>query len=418
MSAPPSNWAGNLTYRARAVHHPTSLDELRRTVAHSDRVRAVGTRHSFNALGDTAGDLVDMTALPLQAEVDSDRRQVRVSGGARYGDLATYLHQRGLALHNLASLPHISVAGACATATHGSGDRSGNLATAVAAFDLVTAEGDLVELSEPGEVSAAVVGLGALGVVTALTLDVQPAYDVRQYVFENLPLASLDACFDAVFAAADSVSLFTYLRGDVIDQVWLKQHADAGEPADIAWAGARPADGPRHPILGLPPAHCTEQGGVPGPWHERLPHFRSEVTPSAGDELQSEYLVPRQHAASALAAVTGIRDRLAPALQVCEIRTVAADDLWLSPCYRRDTVGLHFTWVNDLHAVGPRVAMVEDHLAAYDARPHWGKVFTTAPETVRDSYPRAADFQDLRRRYDPRGKFGTDLLDALFPATG
>jgi xylitol oxidase len=415
MTAGATNWAGNVAYRARRLHRPESLDELRRTVARSRRVRALGTRHSFNRLADTTGDLVDMTALPFAADVDSGRRLVRVTAGTSYARLATYLHERGLALHNLGSLPHISVAGACATATHGSGTGSGNLATAVRALELVTAAGDLVEIDEPDVVAGAVVALGALGVLSTLTLDLQPTYDVAQVVYEDLPWEALDEHLDAILGCAYSVSLFTGLRGGTVDQVWVKRRIDGDGVPDLTWTGARPATGPRHPIRGVDPVHCTAQGGVPGPWHERLPHFRAGFTPSAGHELQSEYLVPGREAASALTAVRGLAPLLSPLLRVCEIRAVAADDLWLSPGYGRDTVGIHCTWVPDEARVGAALPVLEERLAAYGARPHWGKLFTTDAEALRALYPRAADFQVLRGRFDPDNTFGNELLDAVLP---
>ncbi|HEU4913085.1 MAG TPA: D-arabinono-1,4-lactone oxidase [Actinomycetes bacterium] len=411
-----TNWAGNLTYRARRVHRPTSLDELRGTVASSDRIRALGTRHSFSAVADTTGDLVDMTGLPTTAELDRDRRQVRVSGGTRYGFLAAYLHDHGFALHNLGSLPHISVAGACATATHGSGDRNGNLATAVSALELVTATGDVVSLDRGSpDFAGAVVSLGALGVVTQLTLDVEPAYDVEQYVYDRLPAESLRAHLDEIFAAAYSVSVFTTWRHEHLDQVWLKRRTGHHVPP-VTWHGATLADGPRHPLPGMPATFCTEQGGVPGPWHQRLPHFRLEFTPSAGDELQSEYLVPRQHAVAALDAVAGLRRQVAGVVQVCEVRTVASDELWLSPSFGRDSVGIHFTWRPDLPAVMPVLAALDDALAPFDPRPHWGKLFTTDPGTLRARYPRADDFVRLAHRYDPDGTFRNDFLDTYLPS--
>lgn len=411
-----TNWAGNLTYRARRVHRPTSLDELRGTVASSDRIRALGTRHSFSAVADTTGDLVDMTGLPTTAELDRDRREVRVSGGTRYGFLAAYLHDHGFALHNLGSLPHISVAGACATATHGSGDRNGNLATAVSALELVTATGDVVSLDRGSpDFAGAVVSLGALGVVTQLTLDVEPAYDVEQYVYDRLPAESLRAHLDEIFAAAYSVSVFTTWRHEHLDQVWLKRRTGHHVPP-VTWHGATLADGPRHPLPGMPATFCTEQGGVPGPWHQRLPHFRLEFTPSAGDELQSEYLVPRQHAVAALDAVAGLRRQVAGVVQVCEVRTVASDELWLSPSFGRDSVGIHFTWRPDLPAVMPVLAALDDALAPFDPRPHWGKLFTTDPGTLRARYPRADDFVRLAHRYDPDGTFRNDFLDTYLPS--
>ncbi|MGC9665531.1 D-arabinono-1,4-lactone oxidase [Planosporangium sp. 12N6] len=420
MTGPVTNWAGNVTFRARRIHRPSSLAELRDLVAGSTRVRALGTGHAFNRLADTTGDLISLAGLPPVMDLDPARGTVTVAAGVRYGELATYLHGAGYALHNLASLPHISVAGACATATHGSGDRNGNLATAVAALDLVTAGGDVVTVSrdsDPDRLSGSVVALGALGVVTAVTLDVVPTFDVAQYVYDDLPDDRLRRHWAEIFASGYSVSVFTDWSALRVNQVWLKRRvgdADATAPPE-RWLGATLADGPRHPVPGLPPVNCTPQLGGPGPWHERLPHFRLDFTPSSGEELQSEFFVPRDLAPAALDAVDGIRDRVAPVLQISEIRTVAADDLWLSPSYRRDSLALHFTWVKDAGAVLPVVAALEERLAPLEARPHWGKIFTIAPEVVRGRYKRMPDFADLRGRHDPAGTFRNDLLDRYLP---
>ena len=369
-------------------------------------------------MADTTGDLVSLAGLPHDIEVSADRGSVSVPAGMRYGELAAALQADNLALHNLGSLPHIGVAGACATGTHGSGAQLGSLATAVSGIELVNADGELVWLTrdEPGmRLAGAVVGLGCLGVVTRVTVDVQPTFDVRQLVYDDLPLGTARRHFDEIMTSAYSVSLFTGWRGGTIDQVWLKQRVGVDDCTDDPpnrW-GATLADGPRHPITGLSPVHCTEQGGVPGPWHNRLPHFRLDFTPSAGEELQSEYLLPRPAAADALAALDGIRDRIAPVLQVCEIRTVAADDLWLSPSYRRDCVAAHFTWVKDADAVLPVIALIEERLGPLGARPHWGKLFSVPPADVAAAYERIEDFRRLRADLDPTGKFGNAFVDAL-----
>ncbi|MGC4808504.1 FAD-binding protein [Micromonospora sp. DT233] len=410
---PERNWAGNVRYAAARRHRPSSVDELRRLVAGSERVRAVGSGHSFNRFGDTVGDLVSLAGLPPTVEVDPRRRRVTVAAAVRYGDLATQLHAAGYALPTMASLPHISVAGAVATATHGSGNDIGNLATAVAALELVTADGDLLTVRREADgdrFAGMVVGLGALGVVTRVTLDVVPAFDVRQYVRLDLPRPALDEAF----ASAYSVSLFTDWRGGRIGQVWRKQLADAPPPA-ADWLGTTAAAGPVHPVPGMPTENCTAQLGEPGPWHDRLPHFRLGFTPSSGDELQSEYHLPRAAAAEALAALDPVAERIAEVLQVCELRTVAADELWLSPQYRRDSLAVHFTWVDDADAVAPVLAEVEGRLAPFTPRPHWGKVFTLDPAAVAAAYPRHADFLALLREADPAGKFRTPLLDRYFP---
>jgi alditol oxidase len=420
MSAKRTNWAGNVTFGARRFHRPSSLPELQHLVAHGRQVRALGTGHSFNALADSPGDLVSLAGLPRVIEVDTANAAVTVGAGLTYGELAVELNAAGRALHNLGSLPHISVAGACATGTHGSGDRNGNLATAVSAAQMVTADGDLVTVSRdggPGRFPGAVVSLGALGIVTRMTLDTLPSFDVRQYVYEDLPFEQVTEHFDEIAGSAYSVSLFTDWRSPRIRQGWLKRRADATDSwaPEPRWMGGRLADGPRNPVTGMPQDYCTEQMGVPGPWHQRLPHFRLEFTPSSGDELQSEYLLPRGCAIEALRALRPIAGRMAPVLRICEIRTIAADEAWLSPSYQRDSVAFHFTWLKDSAAVGPVLDEIEECLAPMHARPHWGKLFRTGPETVSPLYPRLDDFRQLMRCYDPAGKFRNDLLDRYFP---
>jgi alditol oxidase len=420
LTAKRTNWAGNVTFAAERFHQPRSVAELQQLVAESRRVRALGTGHSFNRLADTPGDLVSVEHLPRLIEIDTPNAAVTISASMRYGELAIALNRSGRALHNLGSLPHISVAGACATATHGSGDTNGSLATAVSALELVTADGDLITArrdADPGRFPGTVVALGALGVVTSMTLDTVPAFSVRQYVYEGLPYEQVAERFDAIMSSAYSVSLFTDWRSPRIRQAWLKRRADAVGPPEPAalWLGGRLADGPRNPVPGMPPAYSTEQLGLPGPWHERLPHFRPEFTPSSGDELQSEYLLPRAAAIDALLSMDQIASLLAAVTHVSEIRTIAADELWLSPCYQRDTVAFHFTWVSDWQAVAPVLAEVEERLAPLHARPHWGKLFSMAPETLQGLYPRLDDFRRLMLDHDPEGKFRNDLLDRYLP---
>lgn len=415
-----TNWAGNIAFTAERVHRPRTVAQLRELVAAGAQVRALGTGHSFNRIADTPGDLVSVAELPRMIEIDSATGTATVSAGLRYAEVAEQLHRAGFALPNLASLPHISVAGACATGTHGSGDRNGGLATAVSALRMVGADGELVELSrrdDPERFPGAVVGLGALGVVTELSLDLVPDFEVAQYVYEGLALDDLAEDFDAVSGAAYSVSVFT-TWADGHGSVWLKQLHDTDQPTappTPEWLGARLADGQRHPIPGMPGDFCTPQGGVPGPWHERLPHFRPDFTPSNGDELQSEFLLPRAAAPQAIAALRGLADRIAPLLLISEIRTVAADDLWLSPAYGRDSAAFHFTWVKDTEAVTPLLAAIEERLAPLGARPHWGKLFTTPPKQVADLYECAADFRRLMHAQDPGGKFRNAFVESVFP---
>jgi alditol oxidase len=414
-----TNWAGNVTFGARWMYRPASVGELQRLVARNSRLRPLGTGHSFTPLADTSGELVSVAGLPRLTEVDSAAGAVLVSAGLSYGELAGTLQAAGRGLASLASLLQVCVAGACATGTHGSGDANRSLAAAVRALELVTADGDLLHLDRSaGDFPGAVVALGALGIVTTLTLDTVPAFEIRQYVYDDLPLEQVLSNFGQIFAAAYSVSLFTTWRRPAIDQAWLKHRADAPGAATTGqqWMGGRLADGPRHPVPGMPSQFTTAQRGVPGPWHERLPHFRMDSTPSAGAELQSEFLLPRASGIEALTALHRISELLAPVVQVSEIRTIAADDLWLSPACQRDSVGFHFTWIPDYQALAPALAAVEDRLAPLGARPHWGKLFGMSPQALRARYPRADDFRQLMRRYDPAGKFRNDFLDRYLPA--
>jgi xylitol oxidase len=408
-----TNWAGNITFGAARVHRPGTLDELRSVVAASDRVRALGSGHSFSPVADTTADLVSVAGLPATVDISTDRTTATVAAGMRYGEVAVALQAQGLALHNLGSLPHISVAGAVATGTHGSGPTLGSLSTAVRGLDLVTATGALLRLDRTDpRFPGAVVALGALGVVTAVTLAVQPTYDVAQTVYQDLPVRRLATDLDEILAAGYSVSLFTTWSRAVVDQVWVKRRTHDPQAAlGATWFDARTATHPLHPVPGMSAASCTEQLGVPGPWHERLPHFRLDHTPSSGAELQTEYLVPRRHAAAALDAVQAMAPQVAAVLQVSELRTVAADDLWLSMAYEQDSLALHFTWVDDAAAVAPVVAELEQRLAPFGPRPHWGKVFSMPPAAVQPLYPRLTDVVALRRKLDPDGVFGNAMVD-------
>ena len=402
-----TNWGGNYTYRARAWHSPASLDELRAIAARAPSLRAVGSRHSFTGIGD-AEELVSLEALPGDVVVGDG--VIEVGAALTYAAVAGALRGPGLALHNLASLPHISVGGAIATATHGSGAGNGNLATAVAGLELVTSSGDVVRVSRgDAGFEGMVVGLGALGVVTRVTLEAEPAFEVRQDVFEGLSWDALLEHFDEVMTAAYSVSVFSRF-GDATEQVWLKSR---GREGFDSFFDARPAIGERHPILTLDPASTTAQRGVPGAWPDRLPHFRIDSTPSAGEEIQSEFFVARASAADAVRAVLAIGDELRDVLLVSELRAVAADTLWLSPQYGQDTIALHFTWRRDQPAVERALAVVEAALAPFNPRPHWGKVFLTPPV-----YERMADFAALRSRLDPRGAFRNPWLDRVLANGG
>jgi xylitol oxidase len=405
-----SNWAGNYSYRAAKLHRPTSLEQVQEIVAGAPRIGVLGSRHSFTDIADSA-ELLTLAGLPADVVVDHTAGTVSFSAGLKYGELVETLKAEGVALANLASLPHISIAGAIATATHGSGDATGNLATAVAGLEIVTSSGDILTASRGDhDFNGVVVGLGALGAITRLTLDVEPVYRVRQNVFEGLSWDALFENFDDITRAGYSVSVFTRW-GESIDQVWVKSRVgDASEPARADLFGAVPATVDRHPILGLDAVNCTSQLGVPGLWSDRLPHFRMGFTPSSGQELQSEYLVPRRHASAAMQAVRALSGAVRPVLQVSEIRTVAADQLWMSPQYGRETVAIHFTWEPQQDAVERVLSDLERALVPFEARPHWGKVFLGDAAAIAPLYERAPDFIGMVDRLDPRRAFANAWL--------
>ncbi|MDN3904956.1 FAD-binding protein [Arthrobacter sp. YD2] len=406
------NWAGNYEYAARQIVVPASLAELQQTVAGARQVGVLGSRHSFNGIADSAGTLVSLEALPPGIDLDTDARTVTVGAAVRYGILAEHLQRRGFALHNLASLPHISVGGAIATATHGSGNGNGNLATAVVGLEIVTADGEVRTVRKgDSDFEGLVVGLGALGVVHRVTLRVEPAFNVRQDIFTGVAWDAVLADFDAAMSAAYSVSLFTDWTEGSIGQAWLKSRMDDARGVPEVFYGGTPADRALHPVPGVAADHCTRQLGVPGPWSDRLAHFRLAFTPSNGDELQSEYLVGREHAVAAIQAVRALAPKITPLLLVSEVRSMAADRLWLSSNYHRDGIGLHFTWKPQQAAVEAVLPDIEAALAPSSARPHWGKLFTAGAAALAPLYPRFDDFKALAGRMDPEGKFRNPFLD-------
>lgn len=408
-----TNWSGNYAYQAENLLEPESMDEIPALIKKLDQQKPLGTRHCFNNIADSPKNQISSRLLNKVINVDEDAQTITVESGAKYGELAPILQERGFALHNLASLPHISVAGAISTATHGSGVSNGNLATGIRALKMVNAQGDTISLQRGEEnFNGAIVGLGALGFITEITLDIQPTYEVRQDLFQNLPVDSLVENFDAIMSAGYSVSLFTDWMDQKVSQIWIKRRMDQqSEDMDPVFFGARAATRNLHPITAVSPENCTEQMGVPGPWHERLPHFKMGFMPSSGAELQSEYFVPYENGVEAYLALQKKASLIKPHLLISEIRTVAADELWMSPCYKRKCAVFHFTWKQDWENVSRLLPIIEKELAPFKVRPHWGKLFTVPPEVLRGRYPRYNDFVDLARTFDPGRKFKNAYLD-------
>jgi xylitol oxidase len=413
------NWAGNYTYRASSLVQPASIAELQELLPTLRHAKALGARHSFNSIADTSGTQISLAHFKSISLDTSDTAQptITIGSGVTYGELAPWLHARGFAVPNMASLPHISVVGACATATHGSGLANQCLSTAVSAIDLVTASGELLHLSRdanPDIFPGAVVALGALGIVTSLTLDLVPTFQVAQTVYENLPFHELEQNLLDIFSAGYSVSLFTNWQQHRATQAWIKRKlTNPAEPPSETFFGATRQTVKLHPLPGHSAENCTDQLNLPGPWHERLPHFRMDYTPSSGAELQSEYFVPLADGFDAVRAVEELRDRITPHLFITELRTVAADDLWLSMAYARDSLAIHFTWRPEPEAVLSLLPLIEAQLAPFAARPHWGKLFTIPTATLRQLYPRLGAFRELAERLDPHNSFRNDFLGAL-----
>ena len=414
-TTPRENWAGNLTYSTDHLYTPETLEDMRKVVKSSPSLRALGTRHSFNTIADSTHAQISLKRLD-QITLDEKARTVTVGAGVAYGKLSPWIDQRGYALHNLASLPHISVAGAIATGTHGSGVHNGNLATAVAALELVKANGETVTLSrekDGGLFLGAVVGLGALGVVTSVTLNLLPTFKVAQSVYERLSLDHLKDHFPEIFSSGYSVSLFTDWQNHEASQVWIKRKLASGDKNQWQpeFYGAKLATRKIHPLAGHDAESCTEQQGIPGPWYERLPHFRMNFTPSSGRELQTEYFVPLDRGYEAILAVEKLRDQITPHLFITELRTIAADELWMSMAYKRPSLAIHFTWKPEWPEVSKVLPLIEAQLEPFAARPHWGKLFTLAPERIESRYARLADFKSLVKKWDPEGKFRNEFVD-------
>jgi len=409
------NWAGNLEYSTSKIDYPKSLEEVQQLVKKYSKLKVLGTRHCFNTIADSKYNFISLREMKKIVSLDANAKTVTVEGEIKYGELCPWLNDKGFALHNLASLPHISVAGAITTATHGSGVRNKNLCGPVEALEIVTADGDVINFSKKdGEkFYAAVVGLGAIGVITKVTLNIQSAFMMRQWVYTKMPLQQMKEHFDEIVSSGYSVSLFTDWQNESINEVWIKSLVDDASNAEAKkdFFGAAPATKNVHPIIELPAENCTEQMGVPGTWYERLPHFKMGFTPSSGKELQAEYFVPHEHAVEAIQAIQKMGKEIGPHLFISEIRTIDADDFWMSPCYKQPSVTIHFTWKQEWNAVSKLLPAIEKELAPFNAKPHWGKLFTMSPSTLASRYQKMNDFKKVVAEFDSKGKFRNEFLE-------
>ncbi|MDM7890873.1 D-arabinono-1,4-lactone oxidase [Curtobacterium caseinilyticum] len=398
------NWSGTVTYSAERVERPRTIDEAAELVARSPRVHGLGTRHSFNDVADGPGVLLDLTGIPTDLVVDTAADSATMGAGTRYGVVAPDLEAAGVALHNTGSLPHISLGGAIATGTHGSGTALGSLSTAVRAFEVLGPDGERRTVARGDDgFEGAVLHLGLLGIVTRVEVDVEPTYRMRQDTYGPIPWDRFVADVAEVHAAAYSVCSYTVF-GDEVSEVLLKSRVPEGAD-DVAVPDAllgaprlpgRPADG-----------HHTARDGSVGPWWDRLPHFPIDAVPSVGSEVQSEHFVPLRHAAAALEAVRGLAERIQPHLHVCELRTMAADPSWLSPTQGEDVLCIAFTWRKHPVEVAALLPDLEARLAPFDGRPHWGKMSSLDADAVEALWPRLPDFRRLVAAADPDRTFAS-----------
>ena len=397
------NWSKNVDFNDREFLQPVSLAELQDFVRSHAKVRARGTAHCFNDIANTSSSAINLSNMPKVIEINESKKSVTVASALKYGELAPVLYEKGWALDNLASLPHISIAGSVSTGTHGSGIKNRNLANQVLSIDMVTAEGELrhIDRSNPA-FAGLVVGLGLGGIVYQYELKVEPAFSVRQVIYPEIPMDILQRNFDQIMGTAYSVSYFTDWGPDQNGNLWCKFRDEENIPESVGGIGK--ADKKYHPIPSVDPVACTDQLGVPGEWYQRLPHFKLDFTPSVGEEIQSEFFVDRKDAAVAIATISKLGREITPLLWITELRTIAADELWLSGAYQRDTLGIHFTWKKD-DAIYPVIEKIESGLRPLNYRPHWGKVFTADAEYLRSAYPKMAEFKALIEALDPTKKF-------------
>lgn len=415
MNEPLVNWAGNLTYGTSNVYYPKTVEEVQAVVKQCSKLTALGSKHSFNTIANNTDNLISLRDMNKILSLNKAENTITIEAGLRYGDFAPFLDEQGYALGNLASLPHITVSGACATGTHGSGITKGNLSTAVTAIEFVNAAGDVINLSrqKDGDLfNGAVVHLGAMGIVTKLTLDLVPTFKMQQLVYLNMPIDALKDNFADIQSKGYSISLFTDWQNKNINEVWIKSSVsenDATVPAPELY-GALPATKNMHPIASESAENVTDQVGVPGAWYERMPHFKMGFKPSAGKELQAEYFVPAEHAYDAIMAIETLHEKITPHLFISEIRTIKADELWMSPCYKQTSVAIHFTWKQETEAVMNLLPQIEAQLAPFNVKPHWGKLFTMQPKVLQSRYEKLADFKKLVAIHDPNGKFRNEFL--------
>ena len=410
------NWAKNITFSSQNYIEIENLTQLQKVIESSNKLKVVGTSHSFSEIADTTGTLISLKNLDSEIEIDEKSQTVKVSAGTSYANLAKYLEKNGWALSNLASLGEISIAGAVMTGTHGSGSNNKVLSDSVVAIEMILSSGDkfVIDRKNFAQFSGFVVSFGALAVFTKLTLKIVRSFSVKQVVYENVPIQSVLENFNEIFDRPYSASYFSNWSPKNTGQIWMKFLDDDKYPELQSKAyGGNLALSNQHPVKVNDPGNCTEQMGVAGKWLFRLPHFRLNSSPASGDEVQTEYLVDRDHVQGYINELTKIGEDIAARVYATEIRTISSDDLWLSGAYGRETVGFHFTWKKSPE-VKDFLPEIENILGKNNGRPHWGKLFSTPRAQLIDRYPMYEEFRQLIQKYDSGNKFRNKFIEQYF----
>jgi len=410
------NWAGNLTFSAKEYIEIDSISKLQSIVSKASGVKVLATGHSFNDIADTNQTQISIKNLSNKIEIDSIKKVVLVPAGMQYADVCRYLETKGWALFNTASLGEITVAGAMLTGTHGSGSNNPVLSDCVEGIEMVLESGEIFNISreDSDEFFGFVISLGALGVFTKLKLKIVESFSIKQFVYENIGIQSISENFDDVFDKSYSVSYFSNWKKNSTGQIWMKFLDNNNFPQlPSVWLDGNIANANQHPVKVNDPSPCTDQMGVSGKWLYRLPHFKLDSSPASGDEVQTEYLVDRAYVSHYIDELSNIGDEIAARVYATEIRTIKADDLWLSGAHGRQTVGFHFTWKksDSLQTFLPKI---EEILGNHNGRPHWGKLFSTPRENLIGRYPKYSNFEDLLKKYDPNKKFRNSFINRYF----
>lgn len=413
------NWAGDQACRPAAIEHPTSAAEVARSIgrarAAGRTVRVAGAGHSFTDAALTNGTLLVLDRMRRVLDVDRGSGLARVEAGISLGELSEALWAHGLAFENLGDVDVQSIAGATATGTHGTGSRLPNLSAGLREIELVTADGSTIRVSEdddPDAWRAARVGVGALGVVTAVTLQAVPAFTLEG-TDSTAPLEEVLDAIDEHADGADHFELYAFPHSPVAVTRTNRRVERAPEPPSrlTAWAGDVLL---RNHVLGLafelgrraprtiPATHRTLTR-IAGTSRRIDRSYRIFASPRLVRFTEMEYALPRPRAAEAVRAVLAVARRADLAVPMpIELRFVAPDDAFLSPAGGRETayVAVHMYRGMEWE---PYFRAVEQVMDGFGGRPHWGKRHFQTAATLAPRYPEWERFQAVRRRLDPDG---------------